>query len=272
MESIVFYCLSENTMTSRDIETTSTKGYLNLPDDSTITYHRTYGKPPGVVFLTGFRSDMQGNKALAVENFCKINDQAFVRFDYFGHGESSGKFEHGSISRWLEDTITVIDELTKGPQILVGSSMGGWLMLLAALQRKKRVAGLIGIAAAPDFTEDLIKPNLSANQLLDVHKLGYCEVPNNYDEVPYIVTKELLEDGKHHLLLRSKISLNIPLRLLHGIEDRDVPWQTALRIMEKFGGDDVEIHYSKNSDHSLSTDRDLKRIFSILERLLKIEN
>ena len=152
----------------------SSHSQLTQDDGETIAYHQTPGKSPGIVFLTGFKSDMTGSKALATERLCKNLGHAFLRFDYFGHGKSSGLFEEGTIGRWAKDTTTVLDKLTKGPQILVGSSMGGWIMLLAAQSRIERIAGLVGIAAAPDFTEDLIFHTLTQRQHQKMAKSGYC--------------------------------------------------------------------------------------------------
>ena len=145
---------------------------LTRADGAAIAYHKTGGKSPGVVFLSGFMSDMTGSKALYVEEQCKAHGHAFLRFDYFGHGQSSGAFTDGAIGRWADDAVHVLDELTEGPQILVGSSMGGWIMLLAALARPQRVAGLLGIAPAPDFTEDILPNELSAEQLATIERDG----------------------------------------------------------------------------------------------------
>ena len=240
-------------------------------DGSMIAYHHTAGKTPGVMFLTGFKSDMQGGKALALEAFCTSRGHAFTRFDYYGHGESSGEFEEGTIGRWAEDAVHVLDQVTEGPQILVGSSMGGWIMLLTALQRPVRVAGLVGIAAAPDFTRDLIPAALTPDQLAQLDSQGYCEIPNCYDDQePYRIRKSLLEDGDNHLLLNGSIDLDIPVRLIHGIEDEDVPWQTAHRIMEQLRSTDVEIQFVKAGDHRLSEPHDLDRLTRTVGALLEV--
>ncbi len=234
---------------------------ITRDDGATIAYHHIPGKSPGVMFLTGFKSDMTGGKALAMEAHCRALGLAFTRFDYFGHGESSGAFEDGTIGRWAEDAVTVLDQVTSGPQILVGSSMGGWIMLLAALARPDRIAGLLGIAAAPDFTRDLIPPTLTPDQLADLDKQGYCQIPNCYeDQQPYVITKALLDEGDRHLLLGGAIALDVPVRLIHGIKDEDVPWKTALSIMERLKSDDVEVQFIKNGDHRLSEDHDLARL------------
>jgi pimeloyl-ACP methyl ester carboxylesterase len=238
---------------------------LNRKDGSTIAYHRTSGKSPGVVFLTGFKSDMMGSKALALENYCQQRGQAFLRFDYTGHGQSSGVFEDGCLGQWTDDAVCAIDELTEGPQILVGSSMGGWIMLLAALKRKERIAGLIGIAAAPDFTEDLMWKKLSDAQRTEMVANGYVDLPNCYDsQEPYRITHKLIEDGKNQLLLKELIQLDMPIRLIQGVKDDDVPWSTAGRIMEQVSSADVELTYVKSGDHRLSEQSDLVRLTRIL--------
>ncbi len=241
---------------------------LTRDDSATIAYCRIPGKPPGVVFLTGLKSDMTGGKALALEEFCRRRGQAFLRFDYFGHGQSSGAFEDGTIGRWAEDAVLVLDELLEGPQVLVGSSIGGWIMLLAALARPDRVSGLVGTAAAPDFTEDLIMGQLSAEQKQQLATQGFAEIPNDYDDEPYKITQALLDEGRKHLILRGEIPLDCPVRLIHGTDDRDVPWQTSERIAEKLRSRDVETVLVENGDHRLSELPDLERLCGTVGRLL----
>ncbi|MAH85566.1 MAG: alpha/beta hydrolase [Rhodospirillaceae bacterium TMED8] len=242
-------------------------------DGATIAYYQIPGKQwnssPGVVFLSGFKSDMTGLKAMAVETLCKRLGHPFLRFDYFGHGQSSGKFEDGTIGRWTEDAIFVIDELTDGPQVLVGSSMGGWIMLLVALARPERIAGLVGLAAAPDFTEDLIPAALSTEQMETLARDGEVAIPNCYDEEPYLIRKEFLEEAREHLVLRNSISIPAPIRLIHGMQDNDVPWRTGLKIAEKMDSDDIEMIYVKTGDHRLSGDQDIKRLKRTLSSLLE---
>jgi pimeloyl-ACP methyl ester carboxylesterase len=248
---------------------TTSAATLNYKGNLTIAYHRTSGKSPGVVFLTGFKSDMMGSKALALESYCRQRGQAFLRFDYTGHGQSSGTFEGGCIGQWTDDTLCAIDQLTEGPQILVGSSMGGWIMLLAALKCPERIVGLVGIAAAPDFTEELMWKEFSNAQREEIVANGYVDLPNCYnDKEPYRITHKLIEDGKNQLLLKETISLNIPIRLIQGLKDDDVPWSTAGRIMEQVSSNDVEVTYVKSGDHRLSEDRDLARLTQILGGLL----
>ena len=241
---------------------------LTRADGAAIAYHKTGGKSPGVVFLSGFMSDMTGSKALYVEEQCKAHGHAFLRFDYFGHGQSSGAFTDGTIGRWADDAVHVLDELTEGPQILVGSSMGGWIMLLAALARPQRVAGLLGIAPAPDFTEDILPNELSAEQLATIERDGVINIYSEYGPDPTPYTKALIEDGRQNLVLRNKMPLNVPVRIIHGMEDPDVPWQTSLRICQMMESDDVEIQFVKSGDHRLSEPADLDRLGRTLASML----
>ncbi|MDR3436978.1 alpha/beta hydrolase [Telmatospirillum sp.] len=246
-----------------------TGGILARADGSTIAYNRLTGKNPGIVFLHGFRSDRTGNKAMALEAFCRSRGQAFVRFDAMGHGESSGHFEDGSIGRWADDAVAVLDALTEGPQILVGSSMGGWLMLLAALERRSRIAGLLGLAAAPDFTEELIFAALSDQQKQTLLRHGSVMVDEGDGMEPYSVTRRLIEDGRQHLLLQAPINLTCPIRLIHGQRDDSVPWRTALRLQADLASDDVAVTLVKSSGHRLSEAADLERMTAVLEALLR---
>jgi pimeloyl-ACP methyl ester carboxylesterase len=240
-------------------------GNLTREDGVTIAYRRTPGRAPGVVFLGGFRSDMSGNKALALEAHCRAVGRGYVRLDYRGHGESGGRFEDGTIGLWAGDAIAVLDAATEGPQILVGSSMGGWIMLLAALARPDRVAGLVGIAAAPDFTEDLIWARNPQDIRDAMLREGVIRQPSAYDPNGYPITRRLIEDGRQHLLLRAPVDLGCPVRLLHGMRDPDVPWQTALRLAEGLKSDDVTVMLIKDGDHRLSRDQDIARICAAVD-------
>ncbi|MBT6443301.1 MAG: alpha/beta hydrolase [Rhodospirillales bacterium] len=243
---------------------------ITREDGKTIAYHFTPGKSPGVVFLTGFVSDMNGDKALCLEEFCQNRGQAFLRFDYTGHGESSEEFLEGCIGDWAGDTIYALDLLTKGPQILIGSSMGGWIMLLTALARPERIAGLVGIAAAPDFTEDLMWADFTPEQKEALEQDGRVAIGNDYDDgEDYIITQKLIEDGRKNLLLRSEIALDCPVRLIHGLQDKDVPWTTSQKISERLRSTDVETTFVKNGDHRLSEPQDLDRLRATLRGLLK---
>lgn len=240
---------------------------LTRPDGATIAYRRLAGDGPGIVFLGGFRSDMTGTKALFLEDYCRRRGRAFVRFDYFGHGASSGDFAEGTIGRWRDDAIAVIDSLTAGPQILVGSSMGGWIMLLTALARPDRIAALVGIAPAPDFTEDLLPARLGPEERARLERDGSVVLPSRFDPAGYLYTQPLIEDGRRNLLLRGPIDISVPVRLLHGLGDASVPWQTSLRIAERLTGSEVTVTLVKDGDHRLSTEPDLARLARVLDEL-----
>jgi pimeloyl-ACP methyl ester carboxylesterase len=241
---------------------------LARPDGATIAYHRLAGMLPGIVFLGGFRSDMTGTKALYLEEYCRVRGRAYVRFDYFGHGASSGDFALGTIGRWRGDAVAVIDSLTEGPQILVGSSMSGWIMLLAALARPHRIAGLVGIAGAPDFTEDLLWTRLSPAQRSEIEEQGRVVLPSEFDPAGYLYTRALIEDGRKHLLLGKPIPIDVPVRLLHGMRDESVPWQLSLRLAERLTSRDVAVTLLKDGDHRLSTQADLALLAQTLDALI----
>lgn len=243
-------------------------GILTRGDGATIAYHALPGKSPGIVFLHGFKSDMTGTKALALEALCRQRGQAFLRFDGFGHGRSSGRFEDGTIGRWIDDAVAVIDALTSGPQVLVGSSMGGWIMLLAALRRRERVAGLIGLAPAPDFTEDLVWRRSSEVQRQDMLTQGVVMLPDCYGGGDYPMTRLLIEEGRRHLLLADHIALDCPVRLIHGMRDEDVPWETSLRLQSQLASEDVEVTLVKSGTHRLSEPSDLDRLGRVAAALL----
>jgi len=243
---------------------------LTRHDGTAIAYHRHKGnnEAPGVVFMSGFMSDMTGTKAMVLDAWCRRHDRDFLRFDYRGHGQSSGAFTDGTISLWADDAVFAIEELSSGPQILVGSSMGGWIMLLAALRLKDRIAGLLGLAAAPDFTEELIRNELRDEHRAALERDGFISVPTDYGDEPYIITRTLIEDGRANLLLDDGIALDMPVRLIQGLKDCDVPWKTALRIQQNLRSDDVEVTLVKNGDHRLSEAADLDRLIGTLERLI----
>ena len=214
------------------------------------------GREPTVVFLPGFRSDMSGDKATYLAAFCAARGQALLRFDYSGHGASDGQFEDGTIGRWTADALAAIDRLTTGPLILVGSSMGGWIALLVALARRDRIAGLVGIAAAPDFTERLMWQAMAPAERAKLLAEGVLHIPSQYGP-PTPITSALIVDGRRHLLLDGPIALDRPVRLLHGQRDPDVPWETALRLAERLAGSDVQVTLLKDADHRLSRPDDL---------------
>lgn len=212
---------------------------------------------------------MTGGKALALEELCRARGQAYLRFDYRGHGASSNAFKEGCIGDWADDALDVLDRLTQGPQLLVGSSMGGWIMLLTALARPERVAGLVGIAPAPDFTENLIWRELTERQRRVMAEQGFVEIPSDYGDQPYVITQRLIEDGRQHLLLdKGKRPLAMPVRIIQGMEDKDVPWQTALDILKAVESQDVEVTFVKAGGHRLSDPEDLARLTRTVAALL----
>lgn len=243
---------------------------LKCPDGSELAYHKTDGATPGVIFLGGLRSDMNGTKALEIEKFCQECGQQFIRFDYFGHGESSGDFVDGTIGRWADDALFVLDELAGDePQILVGSSLGGWLMLLVALKRPKKVAGLIGIAAAPDFTELLMWDKFTPEQQNELREKGVIEIPNCYDDEPYKISFELIAESGDHLVLDGDININCPVHLIHGMQDEDVPWEYAFTLNEKIISKNVRTTLVEDGNHSMSSEKHLKIIRKQLARMLE---
>jgi pimeloyl-ACP methyl ester carboxylesterase len=241
-------------------------GTLERGDGVRLAWRRILGGGPGVVFLGGFNSDMTGTKAEELAAHCAATGCAFLRFDYSGHGSSGGRFIDGSIGRWAEDAALVIAAQTEGPQLLVGSSMGGWIALLLARRWPERVAGLIGIAAAPDFTTR-IEAGLPADGRTALDREGVWHRPSAYGD-PYPITRTLLEDGHHHLLLPGPIPLTAPVRLLHGQRDPDVPWQLSLEIAAAVSSDDVAITLVKDGDHRLSRPQDLALLRRTVTALL----
>lgn len=246
---------------------TLTPQRLNLPDNSIIAYHASAGKSPTVIFLGGFMSDMTGTKATTLEAHCRARGQAFVRFDYFGHGASSGQFRDGTIGRWRDDALRVIDDLTSGPLVLVGSSMGGWIALLAAIARPDRVRGFVGLAAAPDFTRELMLPTLTPGERDALQTKGFFEQPTAYGAEPYVITRALLEEGDRHLVLDRPVPVQCPVRLIHGDQDPDVPWELSVRLMGRLMSENVTLTVVKGGDHRLSTPSDLARICAAVDEL-----
>lgn len=226
------------------------------------------GDGPLVVFLGGFKSDMRGTKAFYLEEFCKERGRTFLRFDYSGHGESSGAFKDGTIGSWAANARDVISHVNVDgkPVILVGSSMGGWISLLLGVSGGLDIKGLIGIAAAPDFTKKLHGEFLNEKQRAAMAQQGYVEVPNEYSAEPYIFTKALIEDGEERSLLGQSHEIDFPIHLLQGKLDPDVPWETALKIREAFGGEEnVQITFIEDGDHRLSRDEDLALLGKTIE-------
>ncbi|MGF1453836.1 MAG: alpha/beta hydrolase [Alphaproteobacteria bacterium] len=240
---------------------------LDRSNGETIAYWRSEGQGVGLVWLSGFHSDMTGSKAVRVADWAAASGRPCLRFDYFGHGASSGAFSNGTIGCWRDDTLAALDGLTDGPQILVGSSMGGWLALLAALARPDRVAGLVLIAPAPDFTEDLMWAGFPDAVKTELQETGRWMRPSAYGDEPYPITMDLIEDGRSHLLLRAPIALSCPVRILHGMDDADVPWQRSLTLLERLQAADVTATFVKGGDHRLSTEADLERLTATIAAL-----
>ena len=244
-----------------------TTGRLDRGDGTELAWIRLDGHGPTIVFFPGFRSDMTGDKATAIAASRAARGQAMLRFDYSGHGASGGAFEAGTVGIWAADALAVIDRLSEGPLILIGSSMGGWIALLTALQRPGRIAGLIGIAAAPDFTEKLMWEAMTFEERATLLREGILRIPSQYGE-PTPITRVLIEDGRAHLLLDGPILLDCPVRLLHGQADPDVPWEMALRIADRVVSPDVAVTLVKDGDHRLSRPRDLASLLRTIEGVL----
>ena len=232
-----------------------------------IAYHLSEGAAPGVVFLGGFKSDMEGTKAIFLEEWARRTGRAFLRFDYSGHGQSSGAFEEGAIGDWAEDAKAAITALTDGPQILVGSSMGGWISTILMTQIPEKICGFVGIAAAPDFTEDSMWAGFSAEQRADLDEKGSVSLPSDYGE-PYVITKRLIEDGRQNLVLREPLSAPFPVRLLQGTADADVELSVALRLLDHTDGTNVRLTLVKGADHRFSTPECLDLIVSAVEEVI----
>ncbi len=227
--------------------------YLTTPRGRRIAYHLTAGQGPVVVFLGGFRSDMEGTKALFLEGWAQARGQGFLRLDYSGHGQSSGDFLDGAIGDWAEDAGDTIAALVDGPVLLVGSSMGGWISLILSRRMPERIAGLVGIAAAPDFTEDSMWAGFDADQRAALARDGQVALPSDYSDEPYIITRRLIEDGRRHLVVRAPLPLAFPVRLLQGTADADVDRSVALRLLDHAAGDDIRLTLVKGADHRFST-------------------
>lgn len=234
-----------------------------------LDYVAIEGQGPCVVFCGGFNSNKQGNKALALEAFCMEKGQAFIRFDYSGHGQSGGDFNAGNISQWLSDTLAIVDHAAKGNVVLVGSSMGGWIALLAAQLRPTKVSGLLLIACAADMTKHYLQRINGLAPQNDSAGRAYYRVPNDDDDQqPYTIYQHMMVDGAKHTLLDRTIELTMPIRLIHGMQDTVVPWQRSQVIVQKLRSDNVSLHLVKAGDHRLSSDEDLALIAYLLSGLL----
>ena len=244
-----------------------TSGFLERPDGERLAWRRVAGAGPTVVWLGGFKSDMAGTKAQALADWALANGRAYVRFDYFGHGESSGAFERGTITRWREDSLAVLAALTEGETVLVGSSMGGWLACLAAMAAPEQVKAMVLIAPAADFTEKLMRPEIPPEGLADLARDGVWLRPSVYGD-PYPISRALLEDGARWSILEAQeVPIDVPVRVLQGGADPDVPWTHALQLANALKSDDVVFTLIKNGDHRLSRPEDLARLIAAVEEV-----
>ncbi len=241
---------------------------LETPQGRRIAYHRTDGAGPTVVFLGGFKSDMGGTKAVHLEAWAQAQGRAFVRFDYSGHGESSGRFEDGAIGDWFADAQAVL-KMVPGPLVLVGSSMGGWISLLCARAMPARIAGLVTVAAAPDFTEDSMWAGFDSAQKAMLEREGQVALPSEYGD-PYIITRRLIADGRDHLVLRAALPLACPVRCLQGTADADVDVAVALRLLDHATGPDIRLTLVKDADHRFSTPACLDLIVTAVADVLDL--
>lgn len=239
--------------------------FLGRPDGLRLAYRHRPGRTPTLVFLPGYMSDMEGTKALALDAWAARKGRAMLRLDYSGCGASEGRFEDGTLVRWRDDVLALVDALTEGPLVPVGSSMGGWLMLLVALARPERVAGLVGIAAAPDFT----RWGFTDEQKAAIVRDGFIAEPSAYDEQPYLTTRAFWESGEANLLLDREIPLDCPVRLLHGQRDEDVPFETSLRLAAAVRSADVQTILVKEGDHRLSREEDIALLIATVSRMLE---
>lgn len=241
------------------------EGFLDRPDGARLAWRLVEGSGPTVVWLGGFKSDMTGTKAQALADWALAQGRAYVRFDYFGHGASSGDFADGTITRWREDALAVLNELTAGPLVLVGSSMGGWIACLTAMALPRRVAAMVLIAPAPDFTEKLMAPEIPPEGHAALAAEGVWLRPSEYGD-PYPITRNLLEDGARWSILGGEpIPIQAPVRILQGGEDPDVPWRHALELAQGLKSDDVVFTLIKDGDHRLSRPQDIARLIAAVE-------
>ena len=242
-----------------------TSGFVQHSGDDRLAYERIEGRGPWVVWLGGFGSDMAGTKAQALAAWAERSGRSFLRFDYFGHGRSDGDFRDGTITRWREDALAVLDRLTEGPAVLVGSSMGGWIACLVALARRERISALALIAPAADFTDKLIWPSLSAGQRREIQDKGVWvrASPNEPDGLP--ITRALIEDGARWSILPGPVGITAPVRVLQGGRDEDVPWAHALELFHALESEDCVFTLVRDGDHRLSRPQDLNRLIATVE-------
>jgi pimeloyl-ACP methyl ester carboxylesterase len=242
--------------------------YLQTEDGVKLAYEHSEGRAPTVVFLSGFASHMGGTKALHLQQWCRDRGQAYLRLDYRGHGNSAGEFESGTVSVWARDALAVLNATTQGPLLLIGSSMGAWIMLIVARELGERVCAMLGLASAPDFTEELIHARLDAAQRAQLNRDGRIERASEYDQGPNVVTLRMIEDGRRHLQMQEMIPISCPVRLIHGLTDADVPWEISLRLSDRLESEDVHVVLVKDGGHRLSAPAELALITDTLAALL----
>ena len=245
---------------------TERAGKLDRPDGAKLAWRRVDGRGPTVIWLGGFRSDMAGTKAQALADWAKAEGRAYLRFDYFGHGESDGDFAEGAITRWREDALAVLDELIEGEVVLVGSSMGGWIACLVAAVRAERVKAMVLVAPAADFTEKLMEPEIPPQGRKALSEDGVWLRPSEYGD-PYPITRALLEDGARWSILPGPVPIDAPVRILQGGADPDVPWRHALELAQALNGADVVFTLIKDGDHRLSRPQDIERLLAAVAEL-----
>jgi pimeloyl-ACP methyl ester carboxylesterase len=248
--------------------------FLDIEGRRIAVRHRE-GAAPGLVWLGGYRSDMKGTKAEALDGWAAETGRAFTRHDYSGHGESGGEFAEGTISRWLEESLAVFRRFTEGKQILVGSSMGGWIALRMAQELHKagesgRIAGMLLIAPAPDFTSELVEPQLTEAQRRDLAEKGWFGEPSQYSDDPYVYTRALFEDGEKNRVLTGIIDTHCPVHILQGMQDPDVPYMHALRLVEHLPADDVTLSLVRDGDHRLSRPQDIAMLIRTIDGLVQL--
>lgn len=247
----------------------SDTNFLETPSGRRLAYHRTPGRGPWIVFLGGLKSDMMGTKAVFLEDWARRQGRAFLRFDYSGHGESSGAFTDGCIGDWAEDTRAAVAALTEGSIVPIGSSMGGWQALLLARAQPDRIAGLVTIAAAPDFTEDGYWATFTDAQKQMLQDVGQVELPSDYME-PYVITRRMIEDGRQQLVLRNPLHLPFPVRFLQGTADTAVSVATAVRLLEHASGPDMQLRLIKDADHRFSDGPCLDLILDAVDEVISV--
>ncbi|WP_340693277.1 alpha/beta hydrolase [Hyphomonas sp.] len=245
-----------------------TTSYFTSPEGRRLAFRHNPASTGKLTFvwMCGFKSDISGTKVLRLEDWANRTGHGFLAFDYSGHGESDGAFEDGTVSQWRADALAAIDSQTDGPLVIVGSSMGGWMALLAALARPDRVKGLVLIAPAPDFTEKLMWPEFSAEAQAEIMEQGFTLRPSDYDE-PYTITRALIEDGRQWQILDKPIGFDGPVRILQGMQDSDVPWTHAARLVDALTTSNLAITLIKDGDHRLSREQDIARLLATCDEM-----